>query len=575
VSLGNSNKKQQDKSEVSTAIIERSSTTGKEKQYDEDFSQTGSSETKTKTTTRKLSNKSSSDEQQQSPRHSKPATPRSSSFKAPSSRKVRDEDEENDEDAKSTMSEISEQLIVDSLIKKNGSGDDEDEGEEAAAGEGELGETTGTGKSGVSVLNRTDDEEDEQRDREDMNAKLAELVKEDDDDDSESSSSSSASSSSDRSAKPAIVPIRKQPAAAEVIAEEDENENEDEDVNVTLTSPPKNNEKLADRIEDLLLSQAIDQIIEVRDRKLVKMTTEEVIAEAAGARRLDFTALDDLKTPSTSPQIPPIDLFAEPAAEEVKKPPVYCIPYTKEKVSALCDLAVESYFWKHLSDMKPLLETNHTTEVDAVQDLLNTPELAGFFASSLELPVGEEDESRARKLQSELNFKRMLIDLIGELVYDLYVERYELEESLNAFVPCLRKRVEKRHFKSVARGPIDLAKAQALVRNRVLSLVKLQSVSEEAEAADNARRGGLVRGGKLSLPSATVSRSKWKVMKKLDLVDTLLDREMREQEYEWSNYDIEEYEAKLLVANTVFDMLLKDTIDGLKGAITSKINLIN
>ena len=59
----------------------------------------------------------------------------------------------------------------------------------------------------------------------------------------------------------------------------------------------------------------------------------------------------------------------------------------------------------------------------------------------------------------------------------------------------------------------------------------------------------------------TSSRSKWRMQKKLDLVDSLLDREMREQDYEWANYEVEEQESRVLLADTIFDMVLKDTVD--------------
>lgn len=51
------------------------------------------------------------------------------------------------------------------------------------------------------------------------------------------------------------------------------------------------------------------------------------------------------------------------------------------------------------------------------------------------------------------------------------------------------------------------------------------------------------------------------MQKKLDLVDSLLDREMREQDYEWANYEVEEQESRVLLADTIFDMILKDTVD--------------
>lgn len=70
---------------------------------------------------------------------------------------------------------------------------------------------------------------------------------------------------------------------------------------------------------------------------------------------------------------------------------------------------------------------------------------------------------------------------------------------------------------------------------------------------------------------ATISsRSKWHQQKRLDPVDNLLAREMREQEYEWSNYEAEEYEAKVLVADAIFDLLLHDTIEAFQISFIKK-----
>lgn len=74
-----------------------------------------------------------------------------------------------------------------------------------------------------------------------------------------------------------------------------------------------------------------------------------------------------------------------------------------------------------------------------------------------------------------------------------------------------------------------------------------------------------------SLLSLTIStRLKWRQQRRLDPVDSLLDREMREQEYEWSNYETDEYEAKVLVADSIFDTLLHDTIESFQISFIKK-----
>ena len=71
------------------------------------------------------------------------------------------------------------------------------------------------------------------------------------------------------------------------------------------------------------------------------------------------------------------------------------------------------------------------------------------------------------------------------------------------------------------------------------------------------------------------AKSKWRSGKKLDLVDNLLDVEMRDQEHEWSNYELEEYEAKILISNTIFDMILKDTLECMQTNMLKKLKNAN
>jgi len=107
----------------------------------------------------------------------------------------------------------------------------------------------------------------------------------------------------------------------------------------------------------------------------------------------------------------------------------------------------------------------------------------------------------------------------------------------------------------VVRGPVGQAEAQALVKAKISRLLKL-AVSTES-----------FRDAKPEIGA----KSKWRTHKKLDLVDNLLDTEMREQEHEWSNYELEEYEAKVLISNTIFDMVLKDTVDCFQGHMLRKL----
>ena len=144
-------------------------------------------------------------------------------------------------------------------------------------------------------------------------------------------------------------------------------------------------------------------------------------------------------------------------------------------------------------------------------------------------------------MDAELAFKQMLLDLVGELLNDLYLENYEQPMAISEFLPGVRTTLRKQYFRGNPRGPRRLDEAQAIVRERMLRLFKL--------------------GTESTAPKRLHSKSKWRSQKPMELVDSLLDGEMREQEHEWSNYEQEEHEAKLLISNTIFDVILKDTIE--------------
>lgn len=396
-----------------------------------------------------------------------------------------------DDDDKNTLSEISEQIIADESEKHSES-------------------------------------ETESNTEEEVEKELIKLIRPNSKDDEDAKSSSSSSSSLELP-----PPVKPKPETPRAVVD-------------------TKNDKMAEKIENILLNQAIEQVLQVRDHKLVNLSDDENNSQA-------------LESTQKHPSIPLIDLNN---LEDTKKsvtpaPPQPSIPYTREKVSALCDMAVEDYYWSRLNNLKSII-ASHNSDPDSTKIFSSSRDstLDAFFTSGLDLSHLTDEEEKTRKTNSERQFKRMLLDLIGELLLDMFIERYEKEEQVNEFVPCLKRKIERKHFKTLPYGVMDKAKTKEIIRNKVLQMMKLQE-----EESTTGRRGG-------GAGSGSVNKSKWKMSKKLDLVDSLLDKEMREQEFEWANYEIEEYEAKLLTSNHLCDMLLKETIDSFKAIFAKKINLI-
>jgi hypothetical protein len=235
------------------------------------------------------------------------------------------------------------------------------------------------------------------------------------------------------------------------------------------------------------------------------------------------------------------DLNLNETTELVKKI-AYKIPFTKEKISDLCDLAIEDYYWNQVEN-----NLNLTPKSDNELMKLKENELSEFFQPT---PIENNDLSNNEDIKNdqdfeiEFKFKRMLVDLIGELMFDLYLEKYLSPELVSELLPGIKKYPKRSFFKSVSCS-ITLNKNQAkeLIKSKVLNLLRL-----DANEPDFANR-------------KIITKSKWRAQKRLDLVDSLLDSEMRGQEHDWANYEYEEYEAKLLISNTIFDTLLKDAID--------------
>jgi len=292
-------------------------------------------------------------------------------------------------------------------------------------------------------------------------------------------------------------------------------------------------------------------MIRVRENKMQKLmertiTDEDLDAEVEEIENYDEQLQKDRSGEETNDlkiYIPSINLSDDETeggnSRSVKlKEKAAClkVPYKKEKIDRLTDLAVERFFWKRLERGGPMQVVAGDEECE---------ELVEFFASA----DGEDEVA--------VNFKRMLLDLMGELLHDLYLERYEEAKSVSSYFPGIKRSLKKVHFKSVVRGPSGMPEAQRLVRGRISEVLKL-AVSTESF---------------LDKKPEISAKSKWRSGKKLDLVDNLLDGEMREQEHEWSNYEVEEYEAKILISNTIFELILKDTVDCVQSALLKKLKV--
>ncbi len=281
----------------------------------------------------------------------------------------------------------------------------------------------------------------------------------------------------------------------------------------------------------MILNETINQMINIREKKNRKLAAENQKDENRNEQQNKII-------------IPTIDL-SEPIkldkSQELKEKIIKLrVPYHIEKINQLTDLAMQSYFW-------PRLEQN--LELQSEYDE-NSIQLIDYFNTSSSIDGQLTEES----IEIEKNFKKMLFNLTGELMHDLYLERYENPKQITSYFPGVKKTIRKQYYKSIVKGPSDLSEAKRMIKQRIANILKLSETNQ------------------LEQKNIAFKKSKWRSQKRLDLVDNLLDHEMREQEFEWSNYEAEEYEAKILISNTIFDMLLKDTLDCFQANFIKQLN---
>lgn len=147
-------------------------------------------------------------------------------------------------------------------------------------------------------------------------------------------------------------------------------------------------------------------------------------------------------------------------------------------------------------------------------------------------------------------YDEITFDLVKEFIYDLYRENFEEKKSLSNFLPEFKRVIRKNFFKNITSAPTDTSRSKKLIIEKINGLIK----PIEANAENYPFKLEKNRDYNAD------KKSKWRIQKRLDLVDTILDKEMREDEHEWSNYEQEEIEAKLLMSDIIFESLLNDTL---------------
>ena len=147
----------------------------------------------------------------------------------------------------------------------------------------------------------------------------------------------------------------------------------------------------------------------------------------------------------------------------------------------------------------------------------------------------QANEARASDMEgaNRRAYKRLVFDLTGEILNDIYQDEETAEDEQCSWMPPKRSR-QKYHR---GRDPPTMRDMVApIVEEQVLRLSGLQS----RERSD--KRG-----------------TKWSSRKKRDRVDNVLLQELVEEEPDWVDYNEDETTVKMQIADSIFDSLLVET----------------
>ncbi|CAD5112796.1 DgyrCDS2006 [Dimorphilus gyrociliatus] len=179
----------------------------------------------------------------------------------------------------------------------------------------------------------------------------------------------------------------------------------------------------------------------------------------------------------------------------------------------------EDSFWEDVDSTKPSLPVVPQQEDEISQVICEAVDLLWSFRRCG--MSWDEAKPTDKYLQND-SFKLFIYDLCREVLTDLFFEE-------DNTIPSYQKRpcpLTKRD------PPNQLTLVRPIVVDKVLNLLNTQKRIENC-----ASKSG-----------------------RLDNVDTLLSMELVEEEADWTNYDNDECEVKMQVADQLFELLLKDSI---------------
>ncbi|XP_053739145.1 centrosome-associated protein 350 isoform X2 [Synchiropus splendidus] len=285
-------------------------------------------------------------------------------------------------------------------------------------------------------------------------------------------------------------------------------------------------EELAKRLAELELNrELLDELGDDQDwfdedfglssrREAERLKQREEKAKVGGGLGRSTPSEDGDQQAKTPPR-PALPL---PLPPKLPEQPAMVVPHSATEVEKMVHVAVQE-IWENCGLAKQLTPT-----------LANVPRPE----PSLQY-LGSEASAQDQEALCIRSYRKAVYDLSWEILREIYAE--DPDEVRPLWVKPRRVKCSLFHR---VKTPGDIATVQDFVTAEVL---KLYGLSKEPSQKTDWQK--MLKFGR----------------KKRDRVDHILVQELHEEEFQWVNYDEDELFVKMQLADSIFDMLLKDTAD--------------
>lgn len=217
--------------------------------------------------------------------------------------------------------------------------------------------------------------------------------------------------------------------------------------------------------------------------------------------------------------MPPTTVTTQASVTEKLMEPEIIILHTEEEIFPFADRVVD-VFWER------------RRYGESWDGFTPPPELFSEVASSYIAPI----EVSSRRVH-----RRLIFEIIAEMLRDMYRHEHEPESPTWMTDVAIRPK-HRRRFNKEPPTTVDVLKP--VMRRHVAQVLGVHSMQYPSATKTMRQHDKAKCGGR----------------KKKDDVDTLLIRELRDEEPDWVDYESDVLSVKMQLVDTIFDELLADSV---------------